>query len=264
VAVAVTNRGYFSILRWRTDATRDEARNVAVLLVDEAGQFGGMKAAPVGGISPRLKEQGLLDAILFGLEKRFAEDDKPTVDTLLQLRGSLQQSLYLTEPKPIPVPDLDAVLDALYRAYAAPQGGGPKGLTKGVVLDQVIHTLRKGGLAVRRGDYVGDFLFDAIVDSPDAEVPPFIEVLSFASPKREWAAAEYDAGHFLFALERIQGKGLAVIQPPTEISKPGATTSYDRVMRWFKLAEIPTPQPDGLAQLTRQNETQQLALLGRS
>jgi hypothetical protein len=28
-------RGYYSILRWRLDATRDEARNVAVLLVDE-------------------------------------------------------------------------------------------------------------------------------------------------------------------------------------------------------------------------------------
>jgi len=260
LAVAMTRRGYFSVLRWRNDATRDEARNVAVLLVDEDGEFGGLRAAPLSTISPRLKEQGLLDQMLIGLRRRFETDQRPTLATLKEMCVALQHSVYLTQPRRVAVADVDAVLDALYRAYAAPQGGGPRTLTKGYILDRVVDTLRRNGLNARRGEYVGDFLFDVVVDGADSELPPLIEVLSFASPRKEWSGAEYDAGHFLFALERVQRKGMAVVQPPKEASQPNAGLAYERVMRWFKSAHVPTPGPEEFVQLTSRYADPQPAL----
>lgn len=47
MVAAVVEQGYYSILRWRNDVMRDEARNVAVVLVDEEGQFGGFRHAPL-------------------------------------------------------------------------------------------------------------------------------------------------------------------------------------------------------------------------
>jgi hypothetical protein len=34
MAQVVRQRGYFSVLRWRNDVGRDEAKNLAILLVD--------------------------------------------------------------------------------------------------------------------------------------------------------------------------------------------------------------------------------------
>jgi hypothetical protein len=159
----MTDQGFYSILRWRTDATRDEARNVAVLLVDRDGRLGGMRAAPISSISPRLHEQGLLDAILVNLEATFQGSSRPTLETLEQLRAHLQRSLVLTEPRLVAVPDVDVTLDALYRAYAAPKGGGSTAATHGRVLDRVMTQLRRRGWSVKRGEYVGDFIFDLVV-----------------------------------------------------------------------------------------------------
>ncbi len=240
----MTAQGFFSVLRWRLDPTRDEARNVAVLLVDREGSIGGVKAAPLSQISPRLHDQGLLDAVIAGIERQFAEAHKPTLGALTEWQATLQHSLYLTEPKPTAVPDVDVALQALYRAYVQPRGGGSRTLTKGRVLDQVVSGIRRRGFEVRRGSYVNDFLFDAVVDHGGRTSA--LEVLSFATEARQWTAAEHDAGHFLYAIEQAGLSGVAVVQPPVALSARSASEAFERVTRWFGKADLPVVAPAGV------------------
>lgn len=137
----IRQTGYFSILRWRSDVTRDEAKNVGVILVDVHGRFGGVKAAPLSTISSRLREQGLLDQMIYGLERQFAAETKPALADLKHLYERLERSIYLTEPQQIAVPDVDTALNAIYRAYVAPRQGGARGLTKGALMDRVVELL---------------------------------------------------------------------------------------------------------------------------
>lgn len=234
--------GYFSVLRWRRDATRDEARNVAVVLVEPEGQFGALKAAPLSGISPRLKEQGLLDAMIVGLTKRLTGDlgVRPNLADLREMHERSARSLYFTEPRAIAVSDVDLAIGALYRALVQPRNSGPSYPTKGKVLDVVVDRIRArlgpnliGD--VRRGEYRNDFLFDVVIDHAQ---PQFAEVLSFATPNKKWADTEYEVGHFLYALERTDGNGFVVIQAPTDVSQPTAVQSYDRVRRWLDDANV--------------------------
>lgn len=237
-------RGYYSVLRWRTDATRDEARNVAVVLVEPRGRFGGIRYAPVSSISPVLHEQGLLDGLLVNLERRYQATQKPDLEWLNETQRTLQNSLYLTEPRSIAVPDVDAVLDGLYTAYVAPRQR-PGATTKGVVIDRVVGLLRRRGLNVVRGQYVQDFFFDIVVQAKQRPLS-VVQVLSFASRQRNWIPVEHDAGHFLYALRQTQGKGLGIIQPPAESQKEGATASFARVLGWFKRARVHTLEPGDL------------------
>lgn len=243
----IDNRGHFSILRWRNDATRDEARNIAVILLAQEGKFCNLKYAPVSSISPQLHEQGLLDAMLVGLEKR-CQTEGLTLETLEEMHQSLRHSLYLTEPKSIAVPDVSAVLDSLYRAYVAPRPGRTKALTKGVVLDHVVTRLRRHGFEVRRGAYLGDFIFDAVVKSRKKPLS-VIEVLSFAAEQKNWASVEHDAGHFLYALEQVDASGYAVVEPPTEANRETAVTPYERVHRWMDKARVPMIEAKDLGRL---------------
>jgi hypothetical protein len=258
MAQVVTQRGYFSVLRWRSDVGRDEAKNLAILLVDAEGQWGGMRAAPLSAISSRLKDQGILDSMLVGLSKQFESQDKPDLTRLQSLQESLQHSVYLTEPKPTAVADVNETLQALYRAFVAPKVGGGRVITKGVVLDRVVETLRKRGLGVSRGQYVEDFLFDAVVKEGPSQPASALEILSFATAAKEWTGAEHDAGHFLYAVERVRLRPLAVVQPPDkEKSADTAAASFKRVMRWFEKANVRVVEPSELADL-------QLALIGES
>jgi hypothetical protein len=244
VAQAITPRGYFSILRWASDATRDEARNVAVVLVDAEGQFGGVRAAPPSSLSSSLREQGLLDSLIQGLSHQFDGPDKPDLQRLGELRGSLEHSLYLTEPRPAAVADVAVTLRALYRAYVTPRST-PRALTKSVVLDGVMAGLRRRGLTVSRSEYVDDFIFDVVVR--DVPRPAAVEVLSFATATKDWVPAERDAGHFIYGLQRVGLQGHAVIQPPSADSAPTAHTSYERVTRWFNKESVPVISPAALA-----------------
>jgi hypothetical protein len=241
------NQAYFSILRWAGDATRDEARNVAVVLVDAEGQFGGVRGAPPSSISQNLKEQGILDAVVFNLARQFEGDEKPDLNWLRERRAALSQSLYFTEPRPAAAADVDATLQALYRAYVSPRAA-PRTETKGVVLDRVVGTLRKEGLSVSRGHYIGDFIFDAVVERDHRQLA--IKVLSFATPVKDWAPAEREAGHFLYGLSRLELPGQAVIQPPGDASAPSAATSYDRIRRWFDDEAVPVVAPMELSRAT--------------
>jgi hypothetical protein len=240
-----TRRGFFSIVRWRADIARDEARNIAVVLADVEGEYSKLRAVPLSAVSPRLHEQGLLDAMLVGLERRLDEDDEPfTAEHLYKLHRDLQHSVYVTEPKPVAVTDPDNALTALYRAFVASRGGGRRGQTKGVVLDKVVAALRNRGMSVRRGAYVEDFIFDVVIDEVDRYTP--VEVLSFAAPRKDWSPLEKDAGHFLFALSQLSVPGAAVVQPPPP-ELDAAVEPYTRVRRWFDHADVPVSDPDDVS-----------------
>jgi hypothetical protein len=110
----VEQQGYFSLLRWRADATRDEARNIAVILVDADRRAAQMKAAPPSTMSPRLREQGILDSFLVGLEEQLSGG--VGVEELFALHRSLERSLVATEPRPVAIGDPEQTLVSLYRA----------------------------------------------------------------------------------------------------------------------------------------------------
>ena len=93
-------------------------------------------------------------------------------------------------------------------------------------------------------EYIGDFIFDVIVEKPE---PSVMEVLSFATAAITWTNVEHDAGHFLYALERVKQKGVAVVQPPSDASHQSAVSSHDRVLRWFSKAGADAVQPRELA-----------------
>jgi hypothetical protein len=74
--------------------------------------------------------------------------------------------------------------------------------------------------------------------------PAVLEVLSFAVPRKDWTPVERDAGHFLYALSRLDVAGRAVIQPPH--GGNGAVESYERVLRWLEAERVPTVEPEEL------------------
>lgn len=230
---SAVRQGYYSVLRWRHDVARDECRNLAVILVDAEGRFGKIRSAPLSTVSPRLRDQGLLDAMLVGLESQFSGEVKPDLESLKRMRQSLQGSIYITEPEPVAVPDVDAAVNALYRACVAPRLGGARQVTKGVLLDRVMDTLRRQGLEALRGRYVSDFLFDVTIQRP-AKRPLVLQVLSFATQRRDWTPVEHDAGHFLYALGKVDASGATVIQPPPDTGTHDAFVSHGRVHRWFE------------------------------
>ncbi len=239
---ALTRTGHFSILRWRLDATRDEARNVAVILVAGDETHASVKAAPISGISARLHEQGILDRLIVHLDEQFRNIEGSGLTKLQELHHSLQHSIYLTEPKPTAIPDMDSALAALYRAYVAPRPAGrSRILTKGKVLDSVISRIRSKGYSVHRGDYISDYLFDAVLEGRNTTV---LQVLSFATSAKNWVPVEHDAGYFLYALGQTQSNGLAVIQEPTDSSHSNAMRAHRRILRWFDEASVPTVAPE--------------------
>jgi hypothetical protein len=236
---------YFSLLRWRADATKDEARNVAVLLLDEHGDFGFIRHAPISSISQRLRDQGILDEILAGIEERLTAEPALKLAEIRELSSSLQRALVITEPKPVRITDPDESLDALYRAYVAPRAsGGSRAPTKGVVLDRVVDTLRKRGVKLRRSGYVDDFMFDVVLEN--GEKPAVLEVLSFAAPRKDWTPVERDAGHFLYAVRTLELPGRGVVQPPSDQVGNGNVESYERVLRWFDHEGVPVVEPGEL------------------
>jgi len=245
MALRPPERGFFSIVRWSADATRDEARNIAVVLVDAEGQFGGVKTAPPSSLSQDLRQQGLLDAVLHGLARQFEQEDRPDLQRMRQISAGLSQSLYLTEPKATAVPDPDLTLQALYRAYVAPLPQPRRALTKSVVIDRVVQGLRRRGFQVKRAQYMGEFFFDALVETERTVIP--FDVLSFAGNKKDWLPSERDAGHFLYGLERLGLPGRAVIQPPAAESGEPADITWTRVRRWFDEAHVPVFEPDEVA-----------------
>jgi hypothetical protein len=230
-------QGYFSLLRWISDRTRDEAKNVGIMLVEPETGFRALRSAPVSALSPRLHDQGLLDAMIVQLEENLQSTQRSGVDLLEDLHRSLTHSLVVSEPKPVAITDAEEDLQALYRAYLATRGGGGRALTKGVVLDQVVNAMRDSGRRVQRGAYIEDFIFDVVVEEGD-QLPSVIEVLSFAAPRKDWTPIEHDAGHFLYATSELDVPASAIIQPPENGGADPAHEAHERVLRWLKRSGI--------------------------
>ena len=229
-------QGYYSLLRWRRDPARDECHNVAVILVSRDGRFGGIRPAPISSISNNIRQQGILDAVIQGLAQQFDSEVKPDVAQIADMSATLEErSLVVTEPVPAAVTDPQSTLDALYKALVQPSGGY-KPQSKGAVLDRVVNSFRRRGYTVTRGEYFDDFLFDAIIAAPRVG-NVMIDVLSFTSGKRNWTGEKKDAGHFLYGLQRVNGRGLGVIASPTQLSANAASVTYERIMRWFEIMQ---------------------------
>jgi hypothetical protein len=244
MATNIAQNAYFSLLRWRRDATRDEAKNIAVLLFSEDGTMGGFKAAPASSVGKALKEQGILGELLTGLETQFSGEMKPTLGDVQRMHESLQDSLVMTEPKETAVPDEEKTLTALYRAYVSPVGGGGRAITKGIAKNRFISSLQARGVQYELEKRIETFAFDlALFDGGTRVVT---DVLSFATPAHDWSPVEHDAGHFLYAKERVGLPAFAVVQPPTEISHPNAVTAHGRILGWLDEAKIPVIAPDTL------------------
>jgi hypothetical protein len=243
-------RAFYSLLRWCSDPARNEARNVAVIVVHSKGEWGAVRAAPISTISPRLAEQGIVDAMVDGLQQRIERERGFGLEELEQLRGHFERSISLTEPRPVVVSNLDATVGALYRALVARPAGGSRAVTKSVVLDRVVAGLRRANVRVGRSQYVGDVLFDLVFEGQDA----LGEVLSFASGARNVVPIENDAGHFLFGLSRIRRTGIAVVEPPPEDAPAHVADSHARVLSWFGSAGVPIHRPEDFTQRVPQQQ----------
>lgn len=243
MASVTREQGFYSLVRWVPDATRNEARNVAVILVEPEGRFRRLLHAPLSRISSRLADQGVMDALLDGIDRRLRNEDAPF--TLSELQGLAREqsgdAMVVTAPHPTAVTDPDQTIDALYSALVKPRGGGQKGMTKGRLLDRVVERLRREELPVRRGYRLGGFLFDAVVDVADK--PVAIEVLSFNHPRKIWTAVEHDAGHFLLGTMKVGARPAAVVESPGAASQAAAYDAHTRVMGWFADGEVNVVDP---------------------
>lgn len=247
---AVRQQGFFSLLRWRVDPSRDEARNVAILLVVPDAHAGLVRSAPLNSISPRLHDQGIVDDLLAGLEQMFADPAAASLDVLSDLHQRFQRSLVVTEPRPVAVADLDADVASLYRAYLAQRsGGGSRAQTKGQVRDRITKELRARGVDAKLGQYVDDFLFDIVIHNGHPE-PMVLEVLSFAGARKDWTPVEFDAGHFLFGCRHVHAEGRAVLVPPADDER--ALASFERVQRWLGQESVPTVTADEMLESPQQ------------
>jgi hypothetical protein len=252
----MSDKYYFSVLRWRSDPTRDEARNVAVVLVEQDGTSGGIRAAPISTISPTLGEQGLLDEVVASIERRFANSDSLGLEELEQIRSGLQRSIYFTEPRAVSVSDIDSTLGALYAAYARPRMRSNKGITKGQALDRVVTSLRHRGWDVVRAKRVEDVLFDLVIENPN---PAVGSVLSFASGASDVTKLERDAGHFLYGRDRTQLPGLAYLQPPDEAAADEVREAHRRIVGWYRDSQV---EVRSVAEVAAKPKQETLALVG--
>jgi hypothetical protein len=190
----------------------------------------------------RLRDQGILDDVIVGLEQRLGNGGASKAG-LEELSQTFEHALAITEPEPGAIRGpIEDTLKALYRAYVAPRSQ-PRRRTKGVVLDDVVTALRRRGFQTHRGHYVGDFIFDVVIE----EGPKLtaLEVLSFAGERKSWTPIEHDAAHFLYGLQMLgEERGLAgraVIEPPSNGN--GAVEAHGRVVRWLDREGVPTNTP---------------------
>lgn len=238
-------RGYSSLLRWRADPLRDEAKNVAVILVDAEGEFGKIKWVPIYKISSKLHDQGILDSIVEGLRQKVDAPNRMTLSELQSIQQSLNDSLILTVPEPVLVRDPEKTIDALFKAYLWTPSGGSSKADKGYILERLIKTYRDHGVTVARGHYVGDYIFDAVIQG--TKQPRYVaDVLTFMKPKKKWEQEEYEAGHFLYAKNQLKVEGFAVVQPPDDSALDQTRKAYLRVSRWFRAEGVKVLRPDQL------------------
>ena len=153
-----------------------------MIVVQSQGEWGAVRAVPISSISPRLAEQGIVDSMIDGLQRRIERERGFGLEDLTRLREHFERSISLTEPQPVAVGNIDATVSALYRALVARPAGGSRAVTKSVVLDRVVTGLRRANVRVGRSQYVRDVMFDLVFEDQDT----LGEVLSFASVEPPW------------------------------------------------------------------------------
>src|SRR5260221_11811398 len=90
----LSGRGYYSILRYRSDSARGEFRNIAVAYVDESGGYSGMRSIRPGNMSRGVEEHGLLAGVIAAIEDRFKANSNGLRD-LRQLKDTITNNLGL-------------------------------------------------------------------------------------------------------------------------------------------------------------------------
>ena len=236
-------QGTYFVVQYRSAPSRNEVRNIGVALIAGDGQFGALKHLPPSQLSSRIRTQGILDAALVGLGRIVGDDPLRAAERLAAMSLSSNGSVLIGRPMPADLGDDAAdTMDALYKALIAQRVGRPPGLSRGVLLDRVVDTFRKSGAPVRRGEYLNDYLIDAIV-APAKAPSTAIHVQSFAVGSRDWARAEKETGYFLHAIETLGVPALCVIQPPPNTAADDALQSYGRAERMIRHAGVATVQP---------------------
>lgn len=226
---------------------RTDGRSVAVALVAEDGGFGAVKHLPPSQLAERLRERGIVDAALVSLA-RVVAGGPDAIERLEAIRSRGMGGLTIGEPLSTDLGGApDTVLSALFHALVARPTSRRSGRTKGEVLDRTVATFRRVGAPVRVGKYVGDFLMDAVVEPADR---PELVVLaqSFEGFRKNWGPVEHEAGHFLYAVERMQRKGVCVLQPPVRGDET-AMAAFARVSRWCSDSGVEVASTPNLAAL---------------
>jgi len=246
-SVLISDRGQYFVIKYRSSATRNEVRNVGIALVAEDGSFATVKHLPPSQLAARLRPQGILDSALVGIAKVVGSDTQRAIERLNAMGSTFGSSVMIDPGRPADISlNPSATLDAIFGALVGQKSGRPAGLPKGKLLDKVVDTFRRGGSVIRRGEYLDDFLIDALVQESTAPATA-IHVQSFALAHRDWSRAERETGYFLYAADHMNVDCLCVIQPPTEISDDDGRRSYDRVTRLVGRAGVLSVEPRNLA-----------------
>jgi hypothetical protein len=241
------SEGFYSIVRYTPDSARAEARNVAVLLVDELRDLARVKAAPLGQIAPRLEEHGLLDRLVVALAERVLVGELRHFDEVARLADAGPSTLSFTSPRSAAIaPDVDATLNHLYKAFVQPRRGRDR-IGRYAILDRLVRACRRANVHIEPGAYVRDVLFDAVVSDSDKMTP--VQVLSFDTSAQSERSTEHAAGYFLYGLNRVRATGVCVVQPPSTDSAASAKSSFDRVTGWLDDAHVEIIRPDALTAL---------------
>lgn len=259
--IFVSRRATAFLVQYRGGPTRGEPRNVAVALVAHDGGYAAVKHLPPSQLGERIRERGIVDGALVALARAMvcSADAINRIESLRAIHGS---SLLIGDPMPTDLgAEPDLVLASVFKALVARPVARRAGRTKGEILDRTVATFRRAGAPIRVGQYVGDFLLDAIVE-PTGEPAVAIHAQSFEGARREWSRIEHETGHFLYAVEHLRRDAICVIQPPAQTADDAAAASYSRVGRWLTDAGVTVATPAALATLSaRFGSDEQLPLI---
>jgi hypothetical protein len=242
-ATAGLNSAFSYIITYTPDGARGEHRNVALALVASGIGYAGIRHLPPSLLSRDLREQGLLDGCLVSLARAISERPFEAAERLGILRANVVGPLSVSEPIPTDTQGIPEA--ALARMFKALVGRGTRrrvGHPRREILDHAVSSLRGVGADVRVGEYLGDFLLDAIVQR--TRQPAVVMHAQSFDTERDWARVEHETAHFLFAVDQLKHPAICVLQPPVDDGRADALASYDRVQRWLgsSTATVVTPK----------------------
>lgn len=241
----VITRGYYALARYQPDRARGEFRNVAVLFVDEAGTFTGLRSLRPSSISRSLEEHGLVARLMEGVQQRLASSPVG-IDQLRELTDSFSHSIVFSEPKPaIAEGSPRDLLESLFVALVAPRHRLSVGFTKAHVLDRLARWVKARGGMLDIGAEEGGFTFDGVLRHAN-KVVYAMHVTSFATRQLNARKLEQEVGHFLFAASHVDERCVAVVQPALSSCSPETRRSQEKVTTWLADAGVRAVTPTTL------------------